>query len=465
MNVEVDPEIPHARDSFASRASDRRRTRPSSAELSPDTVAQIEALVPGSAADGSGGAELAPWNRQTGSGVAAPLEVLPRPRIRVKVAGRPVAPPRAIDTPPTTLRVLPPAAIRPWASGGPIEVRYLDDQASPGTTRAVVISDRSPTDGWLEPKVAELRRACDAVVAGAAPNQTIILTAAPHVGSTRELLVAPLEQRGLAAGRDVHVAFFPAPPGGTSVQAPRTTVLGGATPRCADVAASIMGGAGAVQVVETLEEAEATSLAASRQSQLADAVKRATDIVVASVGLIMLFPILLAVAIAIRLDDGGPIIFSQERIGTKGRRFRLYKFRTMQEGAEARLCEFIGLNQIRGPGFQLDSDPRLTRIGRFLRKASLDELAQLWNVLKSDMSLVGPRPAPLVEVAAYESWHRARLVVKPGITGLAQIRARSYRDFDEKARLDLEYILHWSIWLDFRIMLRTVPIVLRLTGR
>ena len=121
--------------------------------------------------------------------------------------------------------------------------------------------------------------------------------------------------------------------------------------------------------------------------------------------------------------------------------------------------------RIRGPALQVDRDPRVTRIGSFLRRSSIDELPQLWNVLYGDMSLVGPRPAPPVEVASYEPWHRARLAVRPGITGLAQVRARSYREFDEKASLDLEYIVRWSPRLDFEILLRTVPVVVRLTGR
>ena len=137
----------------------------------------------------------------------------------------------------------------------------------------------------------------------------------------------------------------------------------------------------------------------------------------------------------------------------------------MTDDAEERLGEVLHLNTIRGPAIQIDGDPRVTRIGGFLRRSSLDELPQLWNVLVGEMSLVGPRPAPIVEVAAYKPWHRRRLAVKPGLTGLAQVRARKYREFDVKAGLDLQYVDHWSPWLDVRILLETVPSVLRFTGR
>jgi exopolysaccharide biosynthesis polyprenyl glycosylphosphotransferase len=193
--------------------------------------------------------------------------------------------------------------------------------------------------------------------------------------------------------------------------------------------------------------------------------KRLMDVVGASLGLLLLSPILAGVALAIVLTDGRPVFFMQERIGLHGRRFRMIKFRTMVCGAEAMLPDVLKLNQIVGPGFQLDNDPRVTKLGRFLRKSSLDELPQLWNVLLGDMSIVGPRPAPMTEVSKYEHWHRRRLSAKPGITGLAQIEARSYREFDQKANLDLQYIDRWSTWLDVRIIIRTLGVLIWANGR
>ena len=193
--------------------------------------------------------------------------------------------------------------------------------------------------------------------------------------------------------------------------------------------------------------------------------KRLMDLVGAGLGLLLLSPVFALVALAILLKDGRPVLFAQERIGVHGRRFRMLKFRTMVSGAEAMLPDVLKLNQIVGPGFQLDDDPRVTKLGRILRKSSLDELPQLWNVLVGDMSIVGPRPAPITEVGAYEVWHRRRLSARPGITGLAQVEARSYREFDQKANLDLEYIDRWSPWLDFRIIIRTVRLLFRTNGR
>ena len=194
-------------------------------------------------------------------------------------------------------------------------------------------------------------------------------------------------------------------------------------------------------------------------------VKRLIDVVGAGLGLVFLSPVFALVALDLLLNDGRPVLFAQERIGMHGRRFRMYKFRTMVRGADVMLSDVLHLNLIVGPGFQLDDDPRVTRLGRMLRKSSLDELPQLWNVLVGDMSMVGPRPAPISEVAAYDVWHRRRLSAKPGITGLAQIEARSYREFDQKANLDLQYIDRWSLRLDFRILIRTVRLLFRTNGR
>jgi len=193
--------------------------------------------------------------------------------------------------------------------------------------------------------------------------------------------------------------------------------------------------------------------------------KRLVDVFGAVLGLILLGPLFALVALMILLVDGRPVIFRQERVGACGRRFSVSKFRTMAPDAEARQADLGPSNEVRGPGFKMTEDPRFTRTGRFLRRSSLDELPQLWNVLKGDMSLVGPRPPLPSEVARYSLWHRRRLMVKPGITGLWQITARRDDDFDRWVQLDLDYIDRWSLWLDVRILVRTVFVVFAFEGR
>ena len=163
---------------------------------------------------------------------------------------------------------------------------------------------------------------------------------------------------------------------------------------------------------------------------------------------------------AIRRDDGGPVFFRQTRVGLHGRPFQILKFRSMAVDAEARLAELAAANEIDGHAFKVTDDPRITPIGRRLRRWSLDELPQLWNVLRGDMSLVGPRPPLEREVAGYDMWHRRRLSMKPGITGLWQVRARHEPEFDRWVEDDLEYIDRWSLWLDFQILARTIPAAL-----
>ncbi len=195
------------------------------------------------------------------------------------------------------------------------------------------------------------------------------------------------------------------------------------------------------------------------------AVKRLIDIVGATAGLVVLSPLLLIVAALIRLRDGPPVLFRQERVGLQGRPFLVAKFRTMVPDAEDRLTELEAANEIQGHAFKMTDDPRLSRSGRWLRGSSLDELPQLWNVLRGEMSLVGPRPPLPREVDAYDIWHRRRLSMKPGITGLWQVAARRDPDFDRWVRLDLDYIDHWSLWLDLKIVARTIPAMLTQEGR
>jgi len=190
------------------------------------------------------------------------------------------------------------------------------------------------------------------------------------------------------------------------------------------------------------------------------AVKHGIDIAAAGVGLLLLSPLLIAVSAAIALTMGRPVFFAQERAGLYGRRFRMIKFRTMVKDAEARRAELAEQNEMSGPVFKIARDPRITRLGAFLRKTSIDELPQLFNVLTGTMSLVGPRPLPVSEQQEIKGWQSRRLSMRPGITGLWQVSGRSDIDFDEWMALDLRYIDEWSPALDLRILLRTVPVVL-----
>jgi exopolysaccharide biosynthesis polyprenyl glycosylphosphotransferase len=190
-------------------------------------------------------------------------------------------------------------------------------------------------------------------------------------------------------------------------------------------------------------------------------VKRGLDVVLAGAGLLVFAPVWALVAIAIRLDSRGPILFRQERVGRNETPFVLLKFRSMREDADGIVQELLQYNEATGPLFKIKNDPRLTRVGRFLRRWSLDEWPQLWNVLRGEMSLIGPRPPLQREVDQYEPWHRRRLEAAPGLTGLWQVSGRSELSFDEMVMLDLYYIENWSLSLDLRILLRTIPAVFR----
>src|SRR6266550_2048368 len=196
----------------------------------------------------------------------------------------------------------------------------------------------------------------------------------------------------------------------------------------------------------------------SNETQLA--AKRLLDVAISLMLLGLSAPVILVSAVAIKITSPGSVFFKQQRIGLNGRIFTLYKFRTMIADAHERLSEVSHLNEMTGPVFKAKGDPRITAVGRILRKFSLDELPQLWNVLKGDMSLVGPRPPIPEEVAAYHRWHRRRLSMKPGLTCLWQISGRNNIDFDRWMQLDLQYIDNWSPSLDFKILLRTIPAVL-----
>jgi exopolysaccharide biosynthesis polyprenyl glycosylphosphotransferase len=199
----------------------------------------------------------------------------------------------------------------------------------------------------------------------------------------------------------------------------------------------------------------------SNETQLA--AKRLLDVVVSAALLLIALPVIALVALLIRFTSPGSVLFKQQRIGLNGRMFTLYKFRTMIANAHDLRHDVLHLNEMDGPVFKAKADPRVTSIGRILRRFSLDELPQLWNVLKGDMSLVGPRPPIPEEVASYHRWHRRRLSMKPGLTCLWQVSGRNDIDFERWMQLDLQYIDNWSPSLDLKILLRTIPAVL--TGR
>ncbi len=190
------------------------------------------------------------------------------------------------------------------------------------------------------------------------------------------------------------------------------------------------------------------------------ALKHAFDWVASALGLIVLAPVFVIVSIAILVTMGRPIFFSQERAGLFGRTFRMIKFRTMVKDAEAKKASLASQNEMTGPVFKITRDPRITRLGAFLRKTSIDELPQLLNVFLGSMSLVGPRPLPIKEQQAIRGWHRKRLSMKPGITGIWQVSGRSNIDFEEWMRLDQQYVDDWSLRLDLTILAKTVPTVL-----
>jgi exopolysaccharide biosynthesis polyprenyl glycosylphosphotransferase len=190
------------------------------------------------------------------------------------------------------------------------------------------------------------------------------------------------------------------------------------------------------------------------------ALKRFIDIAISSVLLLVFSPLLFLVGILIKLDSPGPVFFRQTRLGRGERPFTCYKFRSMRQDAEEVKPELSGLNEAEGPIFKIKEDPRVTRVGKVLRRISFDEMPQLINVFRGDMSLVGPRPPLPSEVEEYEDWHHDRLKIPTGLTGLWQVMGRSDLTFDEMVMLDLYYAENWSLWLDFKIMLRTVPTVL-----
>ncbi len=199
-------------------------------------------------------------------------------------------------------------------------------------------------------------------------------------------------------------------------------------------------------------------------SRLSLGTKRAVDVVGSIILLILFSPILLATALAVKLTSPGPVIFKHQRIGGNGREFKFYKFRSMRPSAEEERSLLDDQNEVDGPVFKMRSDPRITPVGRFIRRTSIDELPQFWNVLIGDMSLVGPRPPLPQEVEQYSDWERQRLAVPPGVTGIWQVSGRSDLDFETWVSMDIQYIEEWRPWLDVSLMVRTVPAVLSRRG-
>ncbi len=212
--------------------------------------------------------------------------------------------------------------------------------------------------------------------------------------------------------------------------------------------------------MEFLENIPVITFSATPDHAFSLFVKRSMDVTLASIILLGLLPFLILIGLLVKLTSKGPVIYRQIRCGLYGRKFTLYKFRSMNDGAEDVLWEIRHLNEMDGPVFKMRNDPRVTPFGRLLRKSSIDELPQLWNVIRGDMSLVGPRAPLPEEVREYTRWQRRRLSVKPGITCLWQVSGRNEIDFHEWMKLDLQYIDNWSLLLDLKILLRTFPVVL-----
>ncbi len=212
-----------------------------------------------------------------------------------------------------------------------------------------------------------------------------------------------------------------------------------------------------------MEAVEGVPLIGIRQgsiNRIRGIVTRVVDVIVSVILLLVGLPLWLFIALAIRIDSSGEVIYKQTRIGQNGKPFKVFKFRTMYKNADQVLAKLMERNEAQGPLFKIRDDPRITRVGKFLRRTSLDEFPQLINVIKGEMSLVGPRPPLPQEVAQYEEWQKGRLAVKPGMTGLWQVRGRSEISFDEGVLMDLYYIENWSLRLYFQTLLRTIPAVL-----
>lgn len=190
-----------------------------------------------------------------------------------------------------------------------------------------------------------------------------------------------------------------------------------------------------------------------------EVIKRVIDVVCSFIGVLVLSPLFIIIAIIIKFTSKGPVFFSQRRVGRDGKEFKMYKFRSMVVNAEELKEKLVAQNEMSGPMFKMKDDPRVTRIGKFIRKTSIDELPQLWNVLKGDMSLVGPRPSLPKEVAQFEDWMYRRLEVKPGLTCYWQVSGRNNIDFEDWMKLDIKYVDERNLWIDIRLIFKTVGVL------
>ena len=223
---------------------------------------------------------------------------------------------------------------------------------------------------------------------------------------------------------------------------------------------------GGARTVDMIGNCPVVSVAAKRLDPSALAVKRLCDVVLSLIGLVISVPIIGVVAVPLLMESKGPLFFTQKRVGRNGRVFQIYKVRSMYQDAEQRKQALLNQNEMQGPMFKIAADPRITKVGRFIRKTSIDELPQLFNVLKGDMSLVGPRPPLVEEFTCYESRYKRRLSMRPGITGFWQVNGRNeVPDFEDVVRMDLNYIDNWSLRLDAWILFKTVGAVLSFSGR
>jgi exopolysaccharide biosynthesis polyprenyl glycosylphosphotransferase len=218
-------------------------------------------------------------------------------------------------------------------------------------------------------------------------------------------------------------------------------------------------------ILDDVEGMPVVTLPPMRLGRSARLLKRSVDLVVSATALLFLSPLFALIAVAIRLDSSGPALYWQPRRGRLGSTFSIVKFRTMFTGAEQRRSEVLHMNEVDGPLFKIKGkDPRVTRIGSFLRRTSLDELPQLWNVLKGEMSLVGPRPFVIYEADQITGWATRRLDMTPGVTGLWQVLGRNDIPFEEMTKLDYLYVTNWSLWWDLKILCQTIPVVLGKRG-
>ena len=324
---------------------------------------------------------------------------------------------------------------------------------------------RGTLRSWLFPRVMRPRRA---IVVGAGPEAQRVerkLTAHPEYGLE---VVGVFREHGDLARvvdeLDIERVILASPVGNHEQtldllrEVRRPYVFVSIVPTYSEIFASNA-------MLDELEGMPVVSLPPLRLARSSRLLKRSFDLVVSSVALTVLAPLLLLVAAAIRLDTSGPSLFRQPRRGRAGSTFEIVKFRTMDTGAEARRSEVLHLNEVDGPLFKVKAgDPRVTRVGGFLRRTSLDELPQLWNVVRGDMSLVGPRPFVIYEADQITGWAARRLDMTPGITGLWQVLGRNDMPFEEMVKLDYLYVTNWSLWWDMKILCQTIPVVLGRRG-